>query len=145
MQVVRSRTSLRFALLCLPLLIPSFGFAQDHIQTGELKGFTRSPEEHIINRIDTPFAVREVKGTALLGDGEPAAGMLLELRGPNDAMSILSTKTKPTGEFHLKHVRPGNYLFKATLPGFQSVVGTIIVSPKATGSQVITIQMKPGV
>ena len=50
-------------LLLFPLLASSFGWAQDHFESGELKGFTRSPEEHIINHLDDPFTVREVKGS----------------------------------------------------------------------------------
>jgi len=106
------RITFWITLLCLTFLTSSFGFAQDHFESGELKGFTRSPEEHIINRIDVPFAVREVKGSAFIEIS----------KAPLDGM-----------------------LFKATLSGFQSVIGTIIVSRKAAADQVITIEMKVGV
>jgi len=147
MRVMSNRITLRIALLCFPFLACSFDWAQDHIESGELQGFTRSPEEHIINRIVAPLTVRDVKGSAFIADGlkTPAGGVLFELRGPDDSVTIASTMTKRTGEFHLKHVGPGKYLFKATLSGFQSVVGTIIVSPKAVRDHVVTIEMKVGV
>ena len=137
----------RIVLLLFALLASSFGWAQDHIESGELKGFTRRPEEHIINQLDDPFTVREVKGIGFIADGfkSPAVGMLLELRGPGESGSIVSTTTKSDGKFRLRHVGPGKYLFKATMRGFQSVVGTIIVSPKADTVQVIAIEMKMGV
>jgi hypothetical protein len=122
------------------------GWAQDRFDSGELKGFTRSPEEHIINYLDAPLTVREVKGSAFVEFSKtPTDGVLFELRGPEQSGSIVSTTLKADGTFRLKHILPGKYRFKATKSGFQSVVGTIIVSPKARADQVITIEMKVGV
>ena len=141
------RVTLSTTLLLLSLPAYPSGWTQSRIESGELKGFTGSPTEHIINRLNDAFTVREVKGAAFISDGfkSPAVGLLLELRGPGASASIGSTTTRSDGKFHLKHLRPGKYLFKATMSGFQSVVGTIIVSPKAEKSQVITIEMKVGV
>jgi len=142
-----NRITLSITLLLLSLSVCPFGWTQDRIESGELKGFTRSPTEHIINRLDDAFTVREVKGAAFISDGfkSPAVGVLLELRGPEGSESIVSTATKGDGKFSLRHINPGKYLFKATKPGFQSVIGTIIVSPHAKAAQVITIEMKVGV
>ena len=138
---------IKIGLLPLAFLACSLGWAQDRFDSGELKGFTIGRGEHIINHLDVTLTVREVKGSAVIADGfkTPAGGMLLELRGPQDSSSVVSTITKGDGKFHLRHVHPGTYLFKATLLGFQSVVGTIIVSPTVATNQVITIEMKPGV
>jgi hypothetical protein len=143
-QAMIHRITLSITLLLLSLSACPLGWAQDRIESGDLKGFTRSPTEHIINRLYDAFTVREGKGAAFISDGfkSPTVGMLLELRGPGESGSILSTATKSDGKFCLRHINPGKYLFKATMPGFQSAIGTIIVSPKAKAVQVITIERK---
>jgi hypothetical protein len=146
MKVIKGRFMLKSTLLAFAFLTVSLGWTQDRFESGDLKGFTRSSEEHIINYVDVPFTVREVKGSAVIEFSKtPADGVLFELKGPEESDSIVSTTLKTDGKFRLKHIRPGKYRFKATRPGFQSVVGTIIVSPKTGADQVITLEMKPGV
>jgi len=146
MQMIKKRFMLKSALLALAFLAASHGWTQDRFASGELKGFTRSPEEHIINYLDSPLTVREVKGSAFIEFSKtPADGVLFELKGPEGLDSIVSTTSKTDGKFRLKHIHPGKYRFKATESGFQSVVGTIIVSPRAAADQVIKIEMKLGV
>ena len=134
-------------LLLLAFLLASLGWTQDRFESGELKGFTIGRGEHIINHLDDAITVREVKGKALIADGSesPADGVLFELKGPEESGPIIATTTKRDGKFRLKHIRAGKYLFKATMTGFQSVVGTIIVSPKADATHVVSIEMKLGV
>ena len=134
-------------LVLLWLMSVTVAWGQDRYQSGELKGFTISREEHIINHLDDPLTVHEVKGTAFIAYDEktPLEGVLFELRGPGDSETITSTKTGQDGTFVLKQIRPGKYLFKATSLGFQSLVGVVIVSPKAGRGQAILLRLKPGV
>jgi len=138
---------IKHALLMLWLMSVTVAWGQDRYQSGELKGFTISREEHIITHLDDPLTVREVKGTAFIANDEkaPLEGVLFELRGPGDSDTIRSTKTGRDGNFALRHIRPGKYLFKATSLGFQSLVGVVIVSPKAGRDQAILLRLKPGV
>ncbi len=138
---------IRRVLVLMWLMSVSVAWGQDRYQSGELKGFTISRDEHIINHLDDPFTVREVKGTAFIAFEKkaPPEGVLFELRGPGDSETIRSTKTGRNGNFALRQIRPGKYLFKATSLGFQSMVGVVIVSPKAGRGDTIVLRMKPGV
>lgn len=136
------------AIMILVVLLGTFaGVTQKRFSSGELKGFTKSPTEHIITHLKHPLVVREVGGTILraVGDKSPLANVLFELRGPGDHQTIQSATTAPDGTFRITSVRPGKYLFKATASGFQSIVGEVIVSPKAARGRSIRLQMRPGV
>jgi hypothetical protein len=113
---------------------------------GPLAGFTKSPTEHIIVEIDEPFVVRFVAGVIREdGNQDPFPGALFEIRGPGGSMKIRGAPTDVQGRFRLRHISAGTYKFKATLNGFQSVVGTIIVSPKAGKRRAIAIKLPIGV
>jgi hypothetical protein len=53
--------------------------------------------------------------------------------------------TDEHGRFKISHVPAGTYKFKATLNGFQSVVGTINISNKSTTENEIRLEMQVGV
>ncbi len=119
-----------------------------HAQTSappDLSDFTKSPTERIINTIEDPFRVRTVTG--MIGteksDGG-RAGVLMEIEGPNDEQTVRRVMTGKNGRFKISHVPEGNYRFKATLYGFQSVIGTIVVSKHASQSSEIKIEMRMG-
>jgi hypothetical protein len=138
-----TKRTLTFLLLMSSLLV----WGQDRYQSGELKGFTISRGEHIIDHLDEAITVREVKGAATIAlqDNSPLEGVQFELRGPGESGTIRSIKTDASGRFFLKNIHSGKYLFKATSLGFQSVVGVLIVSPQALREQTILLRMKPGV
>lgn len=70
---------LKSALLC----IVSIACAQQRFETGEMKGFTKSPTEHIIERLDNQAPVRVIEGTVTSKSlSKPLAGVLIEIRGP---------------------------------------------------------------
>jgi hypothetical protein len=126
-----------FALSCL---------AQDRFESGRLKGFTKSPTEHIIAEIDDLFEVRSVHGTVVFkGKDDPLRGVVFEIRGPGGVERIRATRTDSNGRFKIRRVPEGTYTFKATLDGFQSVVGTLVVSKKADRQKTIKIEMPIGV
>ncbi len=129
-------------LLILIPLTAAFSCAQDDFP---IKDFTKSPTEHIINRIAAPFVVRSVHGFITSpGVREPFQGVLFEIQGPGQDKIIRKAVTNKKGEFKIR-VKPGAYYFKATSNGFQSVIGTITVSKKADRSSLIKIEMRLGV
>lgn len=120
--------------------------AQDRFVSGKLKGFTKSPTEHIIAEIEDPFEVRSVQGTIVFkGKDDPLKGVVFEIRGPGGQERIRATRTDSNGRFKIRRVPEGSYTFKATLEGFQSVVGTLVVSKKADRQKTIKIEMPVGV
>src|SRR6266850_3936894 len=94
--------------------------------------FTKSPTEHIVNQIEQPFLVGSVSGVIIRKEGyrEPLPNVLFEIEGPAPERRIRQGKTDEHGRFRIGRVPVGTYKFKATLNGFQSVTGTIIVSKR---------------
>lgn len=129
-----------FFTLAMAVLGPS----QDRFPSGEFKGFTKSQYEHIIERIEEPFVVAFVRGRVILS-GYPLKCVLFEIRGPGESERIRAAKTRDNGFFYIDRVPEGTYAFKATLAGFQSIVGTIIVSDKADRKKIVEIEMPLGV
>jgi Carboxypeptidase regulatory-like domain len=131
-------------LLVLTFATTSICTAQDRASVGD---FTKSPTEHIINRIARPFVVRSIRGSVIRREGfrEPLAGVLFEIQGPDADRKIRKDTTDKHGRFKIDHVPVGTYRFKATLNGFQSVMGRIIVSKKAAKVDEIKIEMPIGV
>jgi hypothetical protein len=117
--------------------------AQERFETGLLKGFTKSPTEHIIDEPDKPFTLRAVKGIVLDPTGAAIEGVIVEIR--DGTGRIRGTKTDRKGMFKLSGVLEGTYKFKVTMNGFQSVVGNIVVSKKASNNDQMKTVMKLGV
>jgi len=112
---------------------------------GYVGDFTKSPTEHVINQIEKPFVVSSVSGTiSVEGNSDPLPIVLFEIQGPGDDKTIARASSDKHGKFKIGHVKEGSYKFKATLNGFQSVMGTIIVS-KAGRHDKIKIEMPLGV
>lgn len=131
------------------MLVAAFALsspAQDRFESGKLKGFTKSPTEHIIAEIDDAFEVRSVQGTIVFkGKDDELKGVVFEIRGPGGLERIRAARTDSNGRFKIRRVPEGTYTFKATLDGFQSVVGTLVVSKKADRQETIKIEMPIGV
>lgn len=126
------------------VLATATAMAQEKSVIGE---FTKSPTEHIINRIEQPFLVGSVRGTIIRKEGfrEPLANVLFEIQGPGGGKKIRKATTDERGRFKIAGVLPGTYKFKATLNGFQSVMGTIVVSSEAKRRTEINLEMGTGV
>jgi hypothetical protein len=125
------------------LLLAMLCSAQERFESGWLKGFTKSPTEHIIDQPEKAFTVSTAKGVVLDPSGAALRGVLVEVQ--DAAGRIRAAKTDSNGRFELHGLRNGSYRFKVTFNGFQSVVGEIIVSRKARRSEEVTITMKFGV
>ena len=130
-------------LVWLLVAIP-LGAAQERATVGD---FTRSPTEHIINRIDEPLVVRSVTGiiSRRQGDLGPLPNVLFEIQGPGVDRKIRRAKTDKHGRVKIRHVPLGTYKFKATLDGFQSMMGTVTVSKETDKTAEIKIEMSVGV
>ena len=112
----------------------------------DVSDFTKSPTERTIDQIEDPFRVRTVMGTVSTTAGdEGRADVLLEVEGPNDDRTMRHVLTDKHGHFKIPKLPEGNYRFKATLYGFQSVMGTIVVSKHAPAMADIKIEMRSGV
>ncbi len=112
-----------------------------------LEGFTQSPAEHIINDIEAPFVVREIRGRTLNQTGQrwwKDIRVLVEIR-KKDGGVVRKTYADDNGDFIVKDVSEGQYCFKATVLGWQSVMGIIIVSKKADPKNKIVFEMRLGV
>lgn len=127
----------------LTVTLAAFCPAQERFETGWLKGFTKSPTEHIIDEPDKPFMLRAVRGVVLDASGAEMDGVVVEIR--DEVGRIRGTKTNSKGTFKLSGVSKGTYKFKVTMNGFQSVVGNIIISKKANKTDQMKIAMKVGV
>jgi hypothetical protein len=112
-----------------------------------LEGFTKADTEHIIREINKPFEVSKIKGkiNSEAGDWPEGTNVLFEIRKRDKNSQIIRIKTDWNGKFKIKKIENGVYCFKATVNGWQSVVGIIIVSQEADPKNEITIEMLLGV
>ncbi|MCK4764117.1 MAG: hypothetical protein KAW12_18100 [Candidatus Aminicenantes bacterium] len=112
-----------------------------------LQGFTKAETEHIIIEIKKPFEVCEIKGkiNSEAGDWPEGTNVIFEIRKRDKESEINRTKTDWNGKFKIKKIENGVYCFKATVNGWQSVVGIIIVSQEADPKNEIIIEMLLGV
>ena len=131
--------------LCFVAMLASGSPAQRKFEDGDLKGFTVSPNEHIMNEIEKPFTVRSIEGVISDPNGSPLAGVLIEIRGPRDEQKFYSATTDDNGRYHVKHVKQGTYMFKTTYRSFQSEYGKIVVSKKADPKVRIDLRLPVGV
>jgi hypothetical protein len=79
------------------------------------------------------------------GFREPLPDVLFEIQGPGADRKIRKGTTDPYGRFKIARVPVGRYKFKATLNGFQSVIGTLVISGKAKQADEIKLEMPVGV
>jgi hypothetical protein len=130
------RSVVLLLLFCFPILA----------QTDNLSGFMESALEHEITQLDQPLRVSAVNGVIRRKQGDQAtlSNVLFEIRGPGTERTIRHALTDQKGQFKINGLKDGKYTVKATLNGFQSVVGTIELSRKNPHSQ-IKIEMPVGV
>jgi hypothetical protein len=111
-----------------------------------VEGFTRTASDHLIVQLQQPFRVRTVRGviTSEGGDWPPSVVVRVELR--NGRMNdIREARTDDGGRFEIRGVAEGRYCFKASAEGWQSVVGTIIVTAAANPADRVSFAMRLGV
>jgi carboxypeptidase family protein len=105
----------------------------NRFDSGKYKGFTKAADEYAIAEMKHPLTVSGIQGTITSEvHGEALKGTLFEIRGPGELETIRSAKTDQRGRFKIRNVPAGTYMFKTTLDGYCSRVGTIIVSKDAS-------------
>jgi hypothetical protein len=125
------------------LLLAGLGIGQDGIESGKYKGFLKYSAFAIVELQD-PFTVREARGVVLLpNSNDPLPNVLVEFRDAGGR--IKATKTDSRGQFKFRNLPEGTYMFKTTLDGFQSVVGTVVLQKSVKKSLAIRIAMPLGV
>lgn len=112
-----------------------------------IEGFTKSPSEHIVVELEQPFRVRSVEGviTSQGGDWPEGTVVLLEVRPAHGAGAMRHAQTDSRGVFKIPNIAPGEYCFKATAEGWQSVVGLIVVSKTTDPATKVNFEMLLGV
>jgi hypothetical protein len=122
-------------LVCAP-------FPWGQASSSGLSDFTQSSTENIIHPIEEPFRVHSVAGTiSAERSGEVLPDVLFEIEGPGMERRIRHAVTDKHGHFRISRVAKGSYRFKATLAGFQSVIGTIVVSKSKGVSRELAIHL----
>jgi len=113
-----------------------------------MQGFTEAQDEHIVNQIIEPFIVRNIKGKInnVTGEGWFKDHLVLfEIRGIKKDTKVRGVFADEDGVFKMEGVKEGRYCFKATVNGWQSVMGIIIVGEKADPTSSIVFEMRLGV
>jgi hypothetical protein len=128
----------------LAFLFTHPGASQLQSDSHRSKGFTEAHPEHIIVQLHEPIVVRDVRGEMRDRDGNPEKNAIFEIRLKSSSQ-IRRAKTDEKGQFRIQHAPTGTYDFKATLDGFQSVVGTVIVSATADPKAKIKLTLNLGV
>lgn len=119
---------------------------QERFTAGELKGFTKSPTEHIIEKLGETPVMRIVEGNVGSKSlDKPLEGVLIEIRGPGETVTLRSALSDRRGRFRFQRVPDGVYTIKATLNGFRSVVGAVSVQRSAKENKSLRIEMLHGV
>ncbi len=119
---------------------------QERFTAGELKGFTKSPTEHIIEKLEETLVVRLVEGSVGSKSlDKPLEGVLIEIRGPGATETFRSARSDRRGRFRFRQIPDGDYTIKATMNGFRSVVGAISVRRSAKEHKRLRIDMLHGV
>lgn len=116
--------------------------SQERFDTGPHKGFLKSPTEQIIVEIQQPYRVKSVHGIIRDATGHPLPETDFEIR--DSYGRVQGSKTDRFGRFKISNISSGDYIFKATRNGFQSVVGKITVSKKFDTDPSIQLAMPIG-
>ena len=107
--------------------------------------FTRAQIEHEITLLEHPIVVNALRGRVCAIHNREAALMnvLVEIQGPGKSRRIRRTTADTEGRFKLNRVPFGTYRFKATLNGWRSVMGEIVLTKVAPLNEIL-IEMHPG-
>ncbi|MBZ5592360.1 MAG: carboxypeptidase-like regulatory domain-containing protein [Acidobacteriia bacterium] len=133
------------ALSLMPTLLSSGVLGQSRFETGDLKGFTKSPTEHIINRHEALVKIWVFEGTIVDPTGAPIPGAIVEVRGPGPNETVKGTVSDKRGRFKFGHLKEGAYAFKITFNGFQSVVGALRIARSAKPDAAFKVALLLGV
>jgi hypothetical protein len=137
------RLQLLVFILTLPTIVLYSAQKPERFESGPEKGFLMSPTEHIIVELPEPLNVRSVGGSILDPHRDGLPDVVFEIR--DESGTIRAGVSDSHGRFHMRGVPNGTYRFKATKNGFQSIVGTIVVTKRASRKTTVALQMNLGV
>lgn len=110
------------------------------------KGFLKSETEHIMLEYEGIPEIRSVRGRIIeASSGVGLPNVMFEIRSENPDDRVRGTKTDSKGEFHLRSIQEGIYVFKVTKNGFQSVYGKVKICNQAQPDNVLIIKLRQGV
>ena len=106
--------------------------------------FTHTPNSHVLNPVQEPFTVSAVQGLIQFENGSivPKAGVLFEIQGPGADRTIRRATSDPHGRFRIDAVPFGIYKFKTSLDGFESIVGTLILTKGAPKQNKVVLKLQ---
>jgi hypothetical protein len=135
---------IRLVAICIAIATLAFS-GQDRFgeENPRLRGFAKSPTEHVMNEYPDAIVVRSLRGRiteAAAHDGVPDALVEIKLTSGR----VRGVRTDRSGAFRLGGVPDGEYLFKVTRDGFQSVFGRLRVSTSAPRKSEIRVELKQG-
>ncbi len=112
-----------------------------------IEGFTLAIDEYLVDEIKTPFVVRKIVGKITNDQGGWPKGLpiLLEVRKGGKDMEVRKVYADKNGNFYMKTIPEGRYCFKATVMGWQSQMGIIIIDMRADPDKKVFIKMRLGV
>jgi hypothetical protein len=136
---------MRIFAVFVALQLPASAFQQRFRNEHPLlSGFAKSPTKHIMNEYPDLLSIRAFRGRiteAGVQDGVPAA--LIEIKLPSG--KVVGARTDLKGSFRLAGIPDGEYLFKVTRDGFQSVFGRLKISKREARSPELFIELKQGI
>jgi len=134
--------------LAVVLLAATLGPAQERFgaENQRLKGFAKSPTEHVMNEHPGVISVRVLQGRITEeGSKTGVPGALVEVRKADPDAKVQGATSDGIGRFRLRKVSEGEYGFKVTRDGFQSVFGRVRVSKHAPSDARFDIDLRQGV
>ena len=102
----------------------------------------------IIHELADAIVVRSAKGEVRIQSSlrdDPLGGATVEIFGPNKSEEKHSVETDLHGLFNIKGLPEGAYSFHVGKSGFNSVVGRLIISKRASPQKNIRIELSFGV
>ena len=130
------------------LLLATLVVAQDRFgaENEKLRGFTKSPTEHIMNEHPGVISMRVLEGRITEEDSKTGvSGVLVEVRKADWQTKVQGATSDQNGRFRLRKLSEGEYVFKVTRDGFQSVFGLLRISKHAPSDARFDIELKHGV
>ena len=130
------------------LLAATLASAQERFgaENQRLRGFTKSPTEHIMNEHPGVISVRVLQGRITEEASKTGVpGVLVEVRKADPQAKVQGATSDESGRFRLRKLSEGEYVFKVTRDGFQSIFGRLRVSKHAPSDARFDIELKQGV
>jgi len=121
------------------LILTLLGTSQSgHGNGGQRKGVSAPkdfsyPESREIIEVERPMYVRATSGTVVDPSGSGITKALVEIVTENRKTRLAATFTNDEGAFSFPHAVVGKHYLKVSMPGFDTLLVTVVVTKKAKG------------